>query len=127
MLKKITTLVCIGLLMNLLFCSNTFANDGERGRASKIRSKILSLGKGKETRIEVTLYNKTKIKGYISEADEDGFTVINTDNNQATKVSYPDVKKASGRNNLNGRWIAVGFVLVVLVGIILFAAVSSDY
>ncbi|MBS1792673.1 MAG: hypothetical protein JSS81_02395 [Acidobacteria bacterium] len=127
MLKKITTILCAGLLLNLFFCSTILANDGEKRSVSKTRTKILSLGTGTSSRIEVTLYDKTKIKGYIGESDDRGFTVVSDENGQATKVNYSDVKKATGRNNLNGRWIRIGVIGLIIVGLILFATVSSEY
>jgi hypothetical protein len=54
------------------------------------------------------LRDKTKVAGYISAADSDGFTVIDSKTGMATTIAYPQVKSVQGNNLSTGAKIAIG-------------------
>ena len=56
--------------------------------AAKVQNEIAKLGVGTDTRVEVKLRDKTKLKGYISAVDEEGFTVTDSKTAKATSVTY---------------------------------------
>ncbi|MCA1601704.1 MAG: hypothetical protein LC776_08710, partial [Acidobacteria bacterium] len=49
-------------------------------RAAKVRGDVLKLGVGEKAGVEVKLRDNRKLKGYIAEASEDSFTVVNSKN-----------------------------------------------
>ena len=83
------------------------------------------MGSGADARIEVKLRDKTKIKGYISEAGEDNFVVIDAKTGAALTVAYPQVKQVKGHNLSTGVKIAIAAAIVVGLIIILAVAVGS--
>ena len=116
MQKRLLSLGVIGLLLNLTCYSSVAASSPpkEMEFAEKVKAAIAKLGTGADARVEVRLRDKTKLKGYISEADENGFVVVNEKTGIATQAAYPQVKKVKGRNNLSGEKIVLVLVLALL-------------
>lgn len=90
----------------------------------KIRQKVLKRGTGERARASVKLLDGTKLKGYISEAGAEEFTLVRTDEKIGVpvRVNYRDVAefKAHGKGMsttskvLLGTGIAVGVTVGVL-------------
>lgn len=87
--------------------------------AAKVKAGIAKLGTGPEARIELKLRDKTKLKGYVSEASEDNFVVVDEKTGAATQVLYPQVKKVKGHNLSTGAVIGVGVTLAIIVTLII--------
>jgi hypothetical protein len=92
--------------------------------ASKVKTGIEKLGVGREVRVEIKLRDKTKLRGYISEASENGFVVTDLKTGASNTVAYATVSQVKG-NNLNtgakiaiGIGIGAGIVLLILLLII---------
>lgn len=64
--------------------------------------KMLNLGTGETAHEKVQLVDKTKLEGFISAADEEGFTVTNSKTGMTTRVAYPQVKSIKGNNLSTG-------------------------
>ena len=63
----------------------------------KIRTKVLKMGVGVNARVAVKLRDNTQLNGYISDAGQDSFTVVERGTGLNKTVSYADtqsVKKA---------------------------------
>lgn len=87
--------------------------------AGKVKTGIEKLGVGRETRVEVKLRDKTRLKGYISEASENGFVVTDLKTGTSNSVAYADVSQVKG-NNLStkakiGIGIGIGAAVTILV------------
>ncbi len=78
--------------------------------AAKVRSKVEALGSN--TRVEVKLRDTTKLKGHISDTDQDSFAVTGNAGND-TKIFYADVVdvKKSGGGWSTKNWIILGSVV----------------
>jgi small nuclear ribonucleoprotein (snRNP)-like protein len=124
MLKKIVTIVLIGLVMNLAVFAET-KEDKALKRAEKVKANVTKLGTGKDARVEVKLKDGTKLKGYISEINENGFVVMNEKTGIATTVAYPQTKQVKGNNLSTGVKIAIG-VGIFLVVVFLIGAYGGD-
>ncbi len=83
--------------------------------AAKVKEGVSKLGVGKEAQVEVKLRNKTKLKGYISEAGEDSFVVINAKTGESSTVIYPSVKQIKGNNHSLGVQIAIGVAITAAI------------
>jgi len=83
----------------------------------EIREKVTEIDRGKKTRVEVILQDKSKVKGYVSVVTTDGFTL--SDKNQTRTIAYRDVQKIrkAGKNKLVA-WIAVGAIGFVITGLV---------
>ncbi len=79
-----------------------------------MRTKVQKIGVGPNARIEVNLWDKTQLKGYVSAADQESFTVTDRKTGSTRTVSYAD---ASGVKKLGGglsskTWIILGAAVV---------------
>jgi hypothetical protein len=131
MLKKFLCLALVGLLINMVSLSPVYAGSKEEKQArfaEKVREGILKLGTGTDARVEVKLRDKTKLKGYISEAGADSFTVVDTKMGVATTVAYPQVTQVKGNNLSSGARvaIAIGLAIALLIGVAMVVGVLSN-
>ena len=81
---------------------------------AKLRAKVQKLGTGTNAKVEVKLRDKTQMKGYISESNQDSFTVFDKYTSSSKTVSYADaasVKKSSGGISTK-TWIILGAAVV---------------
>ena len=86
----------------------------EQRDAEKTRAKVAKIGVGPNARVEVNLRDGTQLKGYIDNADQDSFTVVDKKTGSNQTVSYADtssVKKAGGGISAK-TWIIVGAAAV---------------
>ncbi|MBS1810399.1 MAG: hypothetical protein JST84_19705 [Acidobacteria bacterium] len=84
--------------------------------AAKVKTEIAKLGIGPDARIEVKLRDKTKLKGYVSQAGAESFFVTVAKTGAETEIPYPAVTQVKGNNLHSGVIIAlsVGITLAVL-------------
>jgi hypothetical protein len=87
--------------------------------AEKVKEGIGKLGTGAAARVEVKLRDQRKLKGYIGEAGEDSFSVVDDKTGAATRVAYPQVQKVKGNNLSTGAKIAIGLGVAVTILVIL--------
>lgn len=119
---RITSILLVVLLVNIAYPSPAFAGDKREKDAQfaqKIRSEIAKLGVGPDARVEVKLRDKTKLKGHISDVNNESFAVVDDKTGSATTVTYPQVKQVKGNNLATGVKIAIGIGIVVAVLLIL--------
>lgn len=64
----------------------------------KTRIKVEKIGLGEKAKVKVTLKDNRILKGYISAANSDSFTVADSKNGSPETVSYADVKNVSKRS-----------------------------
>ena len=98
MLRKIPTILLAGgLILALGISSLVLANpkaDKQRRLTEKVKVEILNLGTRPEARVQVKLRDKTKLPGFIGEANDESFVV--TDNRSAAtrRVAYPMLQRS---------------------------------
>ncbi|HEV3470903.1 MAG TPA: hypothetical protein VG148_16385 [Pyrinomonadaceae bacterium] len=85
----------------------------------KLKQEVARLGAGPEARVEVRLKDRTKLKGYVSGADGEGFKVVDAKNGAETRVAYPQVRTVKGHNLSTGAKVAIGLGAAVAVLVIL--------
>ena len=82
----------------------------EARATEKIRSSVQTIGVGGNARVDVKLRDNTQLKGYISDASQDSFTVVDNMTGSRNTVLYADassVKKTS-RGVSTKTWLIVG-------------------
>ena len=65
----------------------------------EIRTKVARLGVGEKARVEVRLRDETKVKGYVSRANDQSFAVTDAKTGATREVAYAEaaqVKKLGG-------------------------------
>jgi sRNA-binding regulator protein Hfq len=128
MFRKILSLLIIVLLMQGMSGATVLAaqtRDDEQA-VEKVRIKVAKQGLGDKARVTVWTNNGTKVKGFISQAGADDFTVRDRKTGQPTLILYRDVAKLESnrghstlRNVLIGVGVGVGAFLAVIA--IIFA------
>jgi hypothetical protein len=117
--KRILSVALIGLLLNFVCYASAAAssNRKEIEFAERVKAAVAKLGTGLEARVEVRLRDKTKLKGYIREASEDSFIVVDDKTGTAVQVPYAQVKQVKGNNRLTGETIGrvVGMAIVAAI------------
>jgi hypothetical protein len=122
MLKKLLSIALVSLLVNMFSVSSAAASSREEKEArfvELVKASVLKLGTGEDARVEVKLRDKTKLKGYIREAGETSFVVVDAKNDNARTVAYPQVKQVKGNNLSTGARTAIGIGVAVALGVLL--------
>ncbi|MET0626701.1 MAG: hypothetical protein ABW250_27460 [Pyrinomonadaceae bacterium] len=103
---------------------------GAARAAEETRAAVQKLGVGTKTRVEVRLQDGTKLRGRISAAGDDAFTITDSKTGAPRTVAYADaarVKKAGG--GLSARtWIIIGAAAAaaVIVGVTVIQPIVCD-
>src|SRR4029079_15184070 len=101
-MKKLASMTVACLLALTLLCQQTPAAsataDKEARLASKVKTGIMKLGVGPETRVDVKLKDKTRLSGYVSEISDGSFAVTDLKSGEVRTISYPDVVQVKGNN-----------------------------
>ena len=112
MFRKITTAVLTFLMVTSAVGVHSAKAQSSSNdlQTEKVRTKISRIGIGPKARIEAKLRDNTKLKGYISAADHDSFTVTNVNTGNTTQVSYTDIAevKKSGNGLSTRTWFILG-------------------
>jgi hypothetical protein len=87
---------------------------GDQQATEKLRTKVLKIGVGMNARVQVKLRDNTQLNGYISDAGQDSFTVVEKQTGSSKTISYADtlsVKKAG--SGVSGKtWMILGAAVV---------------
>ena len=122
MLKKYLSFALICLLLITANASLVSAQtDKDTALAAKIKTTVAERGTGEKKRVEVKKKDGTKLKGYVSQADEDSFTLIDSKTKQSTEIAYGDVAKVKNRSSKGDKiaLIAVGSAVAVAAAILI--------
>ena len=106
-------------MLNLICVTSASAKptvDKEAQFAAKVKAGILKLGAGPAARVSLKLRDGTKLKGYVAEAGDDRFVVVDERTGASKEVPYPQIKQAKGNN------LSTGVKIAIVVGIILVVA-----
>ncbi|HEX8851853.1 MAG TPA: hypothetical protein VF754_00120 [Pyrinomonadaceae bacterium] len=124
-LKRILAITLVGALWPALFgVSSAAAKDIEEAQmAEKARARVARIGVGRDARVEVKLRDKTKLKGYVSDAGADSFTVMDSKTGASRTLAYADVAQVSKQGNglstrtkaIIGAAVATGVVVTWLI------------
>ena len=130
MFRKVLTLTLTLLLINVAAAGTAHAGaaqDSTAGAAEKVKAEVGRLGAG--TRVEVRLTDGTKLKGQIGEADEEGFTLLDSKGGR-TRVTYAQVAsvkrfKKSNWKTFDGKGVATFAALMGGIFLVTLWSVSQ--
>ena len=126
MFRKVLSFVLVALVLNAVWVSPAYANQGQDKDArliEKVKENIRKLGIGTEARVEVKLLDNRKLKGYIKEVGEDSFVVVDEKTGAVTTVDYSKVKQVKGRNRLTAAKVG----LTIGKGVAIVAGVAAIF
>jgi len=124
MFKRILSVALAASLLSLVGPASVRAAvpkskaEKEAAFVAKLKEGVVKLGTGAGARVEVKLKDKTKLKGYVSEVGDEGFSVVDAKTGTATHVAYAQVQKVKGHNLSTGAKVAIGLGAVVAVLVI---------
>ena len=103
------------------------ATEKQNRFTEKVKAGIAKLGVGPDAQVQVKLRDKTKLSGFVSEANETSFVV--TDKSGAkTVVAYPDVTQVKGNNLSKGaKIVIIGGIVAGVLAIIYFAVFAGKH
>ena len=125
MSKKTVCIVLVFLLTNLCSLKRVEAaptSDKEAQFVERVKESILKIGTGPNARVEVKLRDNRKFNGYVSEAGDESFAIVDAKSLTSTTIPYPQVKHVKGHNLSTGAKIAIGVGIAVGVLVILIVA-----
>ena len=129
MFKKALCLVLVGFVLSVAGVRTAYAGSKEEKEtrlAEKVKEGISKLGTGPAAHVEVKLRDKTKLKGYVSEAGEDSFVIADEKTGAVSSVPYSQVQQVKGNNLSKAAKIAIGVGVILLpIAIALFYASKS--
>jgi len=116
MLRRTFAIVLSGIILAAAFglqhAGAQTSNDFQA--TEKVRAKIQKIGVGPNARVEVRLRDKTQLKGYISAAEQDSFSITDHKTGTTKTMAYSDassVKKPGGGLSTKS-WIILGAAVV---------------
>ncbi len=124
MLKKSLSVALLGLMLLLMNLQsiNAQTNTGNNvANADTIKANVTRRGTGEKARVNVKMLNGTKMKGFISQAGDDSFTLTDSKTKQTSTLAYSDVAQvkdsglSTGAKILIGVGVGVAITAVVLV------------
>lgn len=124
----LTVLLMQGLIVTPVYAAQT---DLEAQALEKVRLKVAKIGLGDKARATVRMKDGRKIKGFISQAGANDFTVRDRKTGEQSLILYSDVSKVEdnrGNNILRNVLIgaaSAGAVLLVLFIAFIHAARNS--
>lgn len=124
MFKKILTVAVFGFVLYGVGFAQVTANPQEDKQAravEKVRENVRKLGVGEAARIEVKLVNGKNLKGYIREAAEDSFVLVDDKTSAPETVAYSQIKQIKGKNRLTASKVG----LTIVKGVVIVAAVAA--
>ena len=130
MFKKTLTVALAGLLIQALSVQPAAAAskaEKDAKRAEKVRAGIFKLGVGTDARVAIKLRDDMKLAGYISEAKDDSFVLIDMKTITATTVAYGNVTQVKGHNIGTGAKIAIGIGIGVGLTILIVYLIFLNY
>ena len=131
MLKR---LFSIGLVVLLFHAGNSLlindARANQNDASDKVKADVAKRGTGPKAKVTVKLKDQTKLKGYISNASGDSFTLSDSKTGQTRTLAYNDVAEVKKQGGLSlaakigiGVGVGVGaLALFVAIG----CAVNDD-
>ena len=120
MARQIIATVLTGLLLSTpLIAQSTNAGDKHARFAQRVKDGVRTLGTGPDASVRVSLKDKTRLSGYIRQAGEDSFEVVNAKTGLAATVPYTEVRKLRGHNVSVGSTFSP--VEIAMIGAVIFS------
>lgn len=131
MLKRLFSIGLVVLLFhagNSLLIHDARANQNDAA-SDKVKANVAKRGTGPKAKVTVKLKDRTKLKGYISNASGDSFTLSDSKTGQTRTLAYSDVaevKKQGGMSLAAKIGIGVGIGVGALALFVVIGCATSD-
>ena len=130
-MKKLLMMIVACLVVSALGVRPAAASSNSEKEirfAGKVKQGVEKIGVGSNTRVEVKLRDKTRLKGYVNEISENGFVVTDLKTGASNNVAYADVRQIKGNNLSTRAKIAIGVSIAagLIVLITILTLLNSD-
>lgn len=130
MLKRLVALGMAALVLHAadVTPSPTLARtDQSEQKAAKVKADVARRGTGEKARVVVRLLDGSKLKGHVSQAGNDSFTLTDSGSGQTRTLSYSEVAQVKKPGGLPlGAKIGIGMGALVGVLALVYAAGCHD-
>src|SRR5208337_3657281 len=114
-------------LTAIVSCLSSIAQtQGQPDKTASVKAQVQKIGIGESSVVRVKLKDGTEHRGYLSQIENDSFTVTDQATKKAASVSYGDVRslKVNGKGMSTGTkiLIGVGVGVAIVAGIFAYAA-----
>ncbi len=123
MLRKLLALALSIILVHTYAVAPLQANTqigSKPSRVEEIRSRIAVAGVSSEKTVEVRLKDGTRLKGHITNIQEDSFDLSVVPNGEKKSILYSDVSKVGTSWSTKRVVLVLGFVVGTLIAIFAF-------
>ncbi len=130
-MKKLLMMIVACLVVSALGVRPVAASSNSEKEvrfAGKVKQGVEKIGSGSNTRVEIKLRDKTRLKGYVGEISENGFVVTDLKTGASNSVAYADVRQIKGNNLSTRAKIAIGVSIAagLIVLITILTILNSD-
>ena len=130
MLKKCLSVALLGLTLlftNLQLVNAQMSASNNAADVEKIKANVTRRGTGEKARVNVKMLNGTKLKGFISQAGEDSFTLTDSKTKQTSTLAYSDVAQVKKQGMSTGTKILIGVGVGVAVTVVVLAVALRNF
>jgi sRNA-binding regulator protein Hfq len=130
MIKKCLSVAFIGLLLfstNLQLINAQTNTGNNAATVEKIKANVTKRGTGEKARVNVKMLNGTKMKGFISQAGDDSFTLTDSKTKQTSTLAYSDVAQVKKQGLSTGAKILIGVGVGVAVTAVVLAVAFRNF
>jgi hypothetical protein len=109
MLKRTFAMILAAILISVTLGLGSAGAQTVNAAAERARAVVTKAGVGQKAKVEVKLPDNTKVKGYVSDAGADSFTVTDSKTGAARTFAYNEVEqiKKSGGGGLSSTTKAI--------------------
>jgi len=125
MFRKLLSVTLAGLLTSTMTAVPVSAQPqttNQSPEAEKAKTRVMKIGVGR-SRVEVKLKNHMKLKGFIGQIAEEGFTLVDPKSGTVTPVPYEQVLQVKSLNNRSAL-LGLGVLAGTFVGLVLLVALG---
>ncbi len=132
MIKKCLSVALLGLMLlftNLQLVNAQMSASNNAADVEKIKANVTKRGTGEKARVKVKMLNGTKMKGFISQAGADSFTLSDSKTKETSTLAYSDVAqvKGTGLSTTSKILISVGVGVAITAVVIGVAVRNLDF
>jgi hypothetical protein len=113
--KRMLAIMLTGMMLTMAFGFRSVTAQSQMSaqddsRTAKVRMDVFKLGVGEKARAEVKLRDGRKAKGYIGEAADGSFTIVDSKGGSNQRIAYSEVEsvKKVGGGFSTRSWIILG-------------------
>lgn len=130
MIKQCLSVVLLGLMLlftNLQLVNAQMSASNNAAAIEKIKANVTRRGTGEKARVNVKLLNGTKMKGFISQAGDESFTLTDSKTKQTTTLAYSDVAQVKKQGLSTTSKILIGVGIGVAATAVVLAVAFRNF